>query len=155
MEVPRSHLVDQRSARKIGIQRGSPGAFDESDIHRTRKGFTPDERASYDYRHDLTARDGFNGFAPGVWSEVQAQMIASMFAVVAASFAAWKAARAAGKPSPLPSAPYVAPRVKAGALRAARGARRAMIDGAEREDIGGVMLTRLPTGGRREQRITR
>lgn len=152
MHVPRSFLVEQRGARKIGIERGSIGTFDACSAGADRSGgLTPAERAGYDFAHDLDARDGFSGFAPGLEREIQGEMIARLFGAIAVAFARWSdSVSRCSHPVFFETVPTP---VKA--PRKARGKRKAMIDASERESIDGVSLVRLPTGGQRERRVTR
>ncbi len=94
-------------------------------------------------------------------------MIAQLFAAIAVAFARWSDERYRCSHPTLPDSSVFASEraswapvypVKASdrrAPRAARGKRKAMIDASEQTRIDGVTLTRLPTGGSRERRVTR
>ena len=124
---------------------------------------TPTERAGHAFAHDLNARDGFNGFAPGVWAEVQSEMIALLFEAIASAFARWRYNGAPVLPGPevfeseraswAPKRPAKAADRRA--PRQPRGARKAMVENAVSEKIDGALFTVLPTGGKHERRVTR
>lgn len=149
MDAYRGFIAGER--KRPGIIHGSIGTFDACSAGADRTGLTAKERAGYDFAHDLGARDGFNGFAPGLTKEIQGAMIASLFGAIAVAFARWSdSVSRCSHPVFFETAP-----VKAKAPRKARGARKAMIDASEQTHIDGVSLVRLPTGGARERRVTR
>lgn len=167
MHVSRAYHVVERAARYRGIERGSVGTFDACSTGVDRTGLTEKERAGYDFAHDLSARDGFSGFAPGLERELQGAMIASLFGAIAVSFARWSDSVSRCSHPTLPDSSVLASEraswapaypIKAADRRAPRqprGKRKAMIDASEQTHIDGVSLVRLPTGGARERRVTR